>query len=83
MQRIYVCTNMRLASDQPSCAARGSRDLIERLEAGIQARHLPYEVKESVCFGHCAKGPNVKLAGQAFKHGFSADDVEQFLGGLE
>lgn len=79
MQRIFVCTNLREATGQPSCAARGSRELIKYLEQGIADRQMSWEVKESVCFGHCDKGPNVKPMGEPFRHGLGLEDVDDFL----
>ena len=81
-QRVYVCTNLREATGQPSCAGRGRVKLIEGLEAGIKRRGLDIEVKSSVCFGHCDKGPNVKMTGKAFNHAFSEEQIDEFLDSL-
>ena len=82
MPKIYVCTNVRRATDQPSCGARGSEALLEALKAGVHRRGLSYEVESSVCFGHCSKGPNVKVSRQALRHSVQLDDVDEFLEGL-
>lgn len=83
MRAIYVCTNLRKVGGEASCAGRGSLDLIDLLQERLAARQLSYEVKPSVCFGHCEKGPNLKPAGRPFWHGASSENLEEFLDTLE
>ncbi|MFN3235706.1 MAG: hypothetical protein ACE37D_01470 [Pseudomonadales bacterium] len=83
MQRLFVCTNIRKTGGQPSCGGRGSLDLIPLLESKIAARGLACEVKASVCFGHCERGPNVKPLGAAFYHGVTAAHLDQILDSLD
>ena len=83
MVKIFVCTNKRdVTTGQPSCGGRGSLKLVELLRREIETRDLRIEVKTSVCFGHCAKGPNVKVAGQPFRHGLHEQDVGDFVESL-
>lgn len=79
MKRVYVCTNLRQYGGQASCAGRGSVALIDLLEAGIEERNLDYEVKTSVCLGHCEKGPNIKLPGEPILHHCDGDSVRSLL----
>ena len=82
MQKIFVCTNLRQVGGQPSCRARGSDNLVKLLEQAVAERDLPIEVKTSVCFGHCEKGPNVKALGQPFWHEVSEEDIPNILDSL-
>lgn len=68
MKEIYVCTNYRHLSAQPSCAARGSEALLEMLQTAISERQLDCQVMPSVCMGHCQKGPNIKVLGEPCCH---------------
>ncbi|MBF0247544.1 MAG: (2Fe-2S) ferredoxin domain-containing protein [Alphaproteobacteria bacterium] len=63
---IYVCTNLRVSG--ASCAGRGGGDILKALHAEAKARGGAVVVKSSVCMGHCAKGPNVKIRGGGFHH---------------
>ena len=79
---IVVCTNRRYGS-QPSCAQRGSLELVAYLEAGLAARGLPQTVKRAVCLGHCAEGPTVRLApGGRFLLAPSIRDLDVLLDSL-
>tara|TARA_R110002072_G_scaffold1369_6_gene11252 strand:- start:9159 stop:9416 length:258 start_codon:yes stop_codon:yes gene_type:complete len=81
--KIFVCTNTRPLSGQPSCGGRGSEALIVQLEAGIRNRNMNCEVKPSVCMGYCEKGPNIKVAGQTFCHGVDSNGIVALLDELE
>lgn len=82
MQKIYVCTNLRKVGGQPSCGARGGDNLITLLQHAAAEQGLQVEVKASVCFGHCEKGPNVKALGQPFWHGVTEQDIPDILNSL-
>jgi len=83
MKKIIVCTNLRTAPSQPSCAHRGSERLIDYLEEQINSRDLPIKVERSVCLGHCPKGPNVKPLGEAFIHGADIPQLKIWLDRFE
>ncbi|MDG1207532.1 MAG: (2Fe-2S) ferredoxin domain-containing protein [Pseudomonadales bacterium] len=79
MKKVFVCTNHRKFSDQPSCAARGSESLLDFLKSEVSLRDLDVEVESSVCMGHCAKGPNIKISDGDFIHGANQDLVDELL----
>lgn len=80
MKKIIVCVNSRANPDQPSCAARGSRELARCLETEIAKHKLGIKVERSDCLGYCSVGPNLKLAPQGrFLHGFKKQDIPAIL----
>ena len=80
---LLVCVNRRLDSGSPSCVARGSEALADRLEAALAARGLELPLRRIHCFGECARGPNLRLApGGRFFHRVGPDDVESVLDAL-
>ena len=62
MKQVIVCTNLRSNPGQPSCAARGSESLAERLQQEITLRGWKIKLERFPCLGCCDTGPNVKLA---------------------
>ena len=82
MESIIVCTNFRFAN-QPSCAARGSKDLADWLEDEIRTRGLNARVDRSVCLGQCPHGPNVRLPGKDFYHEATKDSLTPLLESLQ
>ena len=68
MKTIFVCTNLRPFTTQPSCAQRGSEAVASWLEEEIERRGLNAHVERSICLGHCLYGPNVRLLGGDFYH---------------
>ncbi|TAN53657.1 MAG: (2Fe-2S) ferredoxin domain-containing protein [Methylococcaceae bacterium] len=67
---IRVCTNLRQAADQPSCAARGSGEILQALQR--LAAGSGVAVEQSPCMGHCEHGPVVRTGpGGAFYHGIT------------
>ncbi|MBL4680024.1 MAG: (2Fe-2S) ferredoxin domain-containing protein [Pseudomonadales bacterium] len=79
MKKIFVCTNFRPFSGQPSCAFRGSEKLLEFLKDEIKFRKLDFIVEPSVCLGHCPRGPNIKPAGEDFIHEANVEKLYQWL----
>jgi len=81
---LMICVNRRFRMDEPSCAARGSGDMAEFLEAEIAARRINLVVERSVCMGHCQTGPTIRLApGGRFYHGPKPDELPAILDELE
>lgn len=75
-----ICINRRFGSDKASCAARGSEQIADQLEAGIRERGLNVQIERLVCFGLCMDGPNGRLIpGGAFLKGMTLDDVPALL----
>lgn len=81
---LLICVNFRAATGKPSCAQRGSRDIADAMEKGVRERKIDIEVERICCFGHCEKGPNMRLApGGDFIFGAALEDVPQILDRLE
>lgn len=78
---ILVCTNERYSEQNPSCGARGSKQLFEKL----QQVELPnIEVREICCIGHCMKGAVIKMLPSGhFYHGVTVDDIPNLLKNLQ
>lgn len=81
---LIVCVNRRYDSLKPSCAVRGSLDIIKAIEAGISRRGIDIAVERKCCLGQCERGPAMRVApgGEFFLH-VSQDDVERILERLE
>ncbi|MEO5338037.1 MAG: (2Fe-2S) ferredoxin domain-containing protein [Magnetospirillum sp. WYHS-4] len=77
---LIVCVNLRPAGYKPSCAARGSRDLADRIEEGLRARGIALVVERICCLGHCKEGPAVRFApGGEFLLGVTEADLPHLL----
>lgn len=80
MKKLFICVNFRANPDQPSCAARGSKDLALCLEAEIAKHKLNIGIERSGCLGFCDVGPNLKLAPNGnFFHHFNKQAIPAFL----
>lgn len=76
---LRVCRNTRWG-DKPSCGGRGSEHVLLALADAVRRAGLDAAVEETVCLGHCGKGPNVKiLPGGAVCHGVSLDTLEEVV----
>ena len=60
-KKILVCTNYRANPNNPSCAARGSKDIASALTRQLQKKKISIELEEIQCLGYCNIGPNVRL----------------------
>ena len=81
---VLVCINERFHPSKPSCAGRGSREMLALLRARLDAASLPVEVRELHCFGRCELGPNVRIApGGAFFHGVDAACVDEIVSAVQ
>jgi NADH:ubiquinone oxidoreductase subunit E len=60
-KKILVCTNYRANPNNPSCAARGSKEILTALMQQLQSKKVSIEVEEIQCMGYCNVGPNVRL----------------------
>jgi NADH:ubiquinone oxidoreductase subunit E len=84
MKKIIVCVNYRANPDQPSCAARGSKEIAKCLQAEISKRKLGVMVEQIHCMGFCDKGPNVRLVpGGRFFHELTLQDIPQVMTEIE
>jgi NADH:ubiquinone oxidoreductase subunit E len=60
-KKILVCTNFRANPNNPSCAARGSKEVLTALTQQLQSKKMSIEIEEIQCMGYCDVGPNVRL----------------------
>lgn len=60
-KKISVCTNYRANPNNPSCAARGSKQVLTELTQQLQSKKISIEVEEIQCMGYCKVGPNLRL----------------------
>lgn len=71
-KKILMCTNFRANPNNPSCVARGSKDIKAALLLELKQKNLPITVEESPCLGFCEIGPNLRLMPNGeFFHGVS------------
>lgn len=70
-----------------SCASSQSKALLKDMQNRADARavddHPLIAVKESVCMGYCAEGPNVKIIGGDFYHQVQTDQIDEILDAAE
>ena len=60
-KKLLVCTNFRANPNNPSCAARGSKETAVALAQQLQKKKVSIEIEEIQCMGYCKVGPNVRL----------------------
>ncbi len=81
---LVICVNRRYQGDKPSCAARGSIELADRLEREIRDRSIDITLERLKCFGHCSKGPVMRLVpGGRFYFDLTEDDLDRAIETLE
>ena len=62
-----------------SCHLKGSRQVVEKLQALVKENHLEDKVEHggTFCMGDCVNGVNVTVDGE--KHSVSPDTTEEFF----
>ena len=62
-----------------SCQLKGSRQVVEKLQALVKENHLEDKVElgGTFCMGDCVNGVNVTVDGE--KHSVSPDTTEEFF----
>ena len=62
-----------------SCHLKGSRHVVEKLQALVKENHLEDKVElgGTFCMGDCVNGVNVTVDGE--KHSVSPDTTEEFF----
>jgi len=60
-KKLLVCTNFRANPNNPSCAARGSKEILIELIQLLQKKNVSIQVEEIQCMGFCMVGTNVRL----------------------
>ncbi len=80
MKKILVCTNFRANPNNPSCAARGSQEMMAHLTQQLQQNAISIAVEESPCLGFCQIGPNVRLVPNGpFFHTVSVQKMDDLI----
>ena len=80
IKKILVCTNFRANPNNPSCAARGSKEVMAALLQELKQKNLPIIVEESPCLGFCEIGPNLRLMPNGeFFHGTSDKNLNAII----
>jgi NADH:ubiquinone oxidoreductase subunit E len=59
---VLVCVNRRFRGDQPSCAQRGSEEIADAIERGVEDRGIDIKVERIICLGQYTKGPTIRFA---------------------
>jgi len=84
MKKILVCTNYRANPNNPSCAARGSAEIIKTLEIELQQKKWQIKIEPSPCMGFCDVGPNARLAPSGlYFHGITNKNIDKILKEIE
>ena len=79
-KKVLICTHFRANPNNPSCAARGSKQVITALILAIAEKNLAISIEESPCLGFCEIGPNLRLMpGGEFFHGVSDKDLSAII----
>lgn len=60
-KQLLVCINYRANLNNPSCAARGSKQVANELQLALEKINISIEIEESPCMGFCDVGPNLRL----------------------
>jgi NADH:ubiquinone oxidoreductase subunit E len=80
MKKLLVCTNFRANPNQPSCAGRGSKQIMLDLALQLQQQNVKIKVEESMCMGYCKIGPNLRLAPNGeFFHAVSEEKLTAII----
>lgn len=79
-KKILVCTNYRAYPNNPSCAARGSKEVALELTRQLQNNSVNIKIEESPCMGFCDVGPNMHLIpGGEFFHEVSDKKLGEII----
>ena len=79
-KKLLICTNFRANPNQPSCAARGSKQVAIALAQQLQEKNVSIEIEEIQCMGYCKLGPNVRLMPNgAYFHAVSHSKFAQII----
>lgn len=81
---LRACVNFRAGNRVTSCGAKGSREMVAALEAGIASRGLSWQIEKVHCMGKCHLGPTMRiLPNGSFITGAQEADVPRILDLLE
>jgi len=82
-RHFFVCENQRPAAGKPSCAARGSGEILAALQKGLGAHPEVWgrvAITPSGCLGPCFEGPTIVVYPEAVWYvGVTADDVAEIV----
>ena len=80
VHKLLVCTNFRANPNHPSCAARGSKLLMQAIAEEFVLNQLSIQVVASPCMGFCGQGPNVHLTPSGpFLHGVTTESLPAII----
>jgi NADH:ubiquinone oxidoreductase subunit E len=80
VKKLLVCTNYRANPNNPSCAARGSKEIAAALMQELHTKNIVIEMEEIQCMGHCKVGPNFRLMPNGeFFHAVSANEFAKII----
>jgi (2Fe-2S) ferredoxin len=60
-KRFFACVNRRFTHEKPSCAQRGSLELIDRLESILRERGIDCVIERKVCLNLCLQGAAMRI----------------------
>lgn len=84
IRKIVVCVNHRANASQPSCGARGGKQLAQCLEEELSKRDLGVVVEHFNCLGQCESGPNMRLAPAGpFYHRVQLENLPALMAEIE
>ena len=80
VHKLLVCTNFRANPNHPSCAARGSKLLMQAIAEEFVLNQLSIQVEASPCMGFCGQGPNVHLTPSGpFLHSITKENLAELI----
>jgi (2Fe-2S) ferredoxin len=81
---LTLCINERKEDFMPSCARRGSLEILGPLQAALGRRGLDVDFQTIACLGLCDKGPNARLApSNSWFQAIGASDVPSLVDVVE
>jgi NADH:ubiquinone oxidoreductase subunit E len=82
IKKLLICTHQRYSPKTPSCAGRGSLQLLEKLKNICEEKNI--ELKEIACFGQCEKGANLRFSpGGDFFHHVTKNNLNTIIDKLD
>ena len=63
-----------------SCFARGNKEIVQMIRKFLEEHELSRKVdfRGKHCFGHCEKGPSLRINGKHYEH-INAENIHEIL----